>query len=149
MLSDKFKIEIPSHRTVLNNIRIHKEVSGAELSRLTKYQPSTLVYILRSLKKAGFIRVSRVGNLEGSAGKPPTLWSLNPGMGYILGVEVLPNEFRMTVLDFACNVIHQENQVGFNDLKADKTTRVTASFINRVINKLNLPPEKIFGVGVA
>ncbi|MBN2411700.1 ROK family transcriptional regulator [candidate division KSB1 bacterium] len=149
MLSELFHIEIPSHRIVLNTIRIYKEVSGAELSRLTKYQPSTLVYILRSLKKKGFIKVSRVGNLVGSAGKPPTLWSLNPEMGYILGVEILPNEFRITVLDFACHVIHQEHQVGFKDLKGDKTAKITVSLINDVIKKLNLPKEKIIGVGVA
>ncbi len=149
MIAKSFQIKIPSHKIVLNTIRCHKEISGAELSRITKYQPSTLVYILRSLQKAGFIKVSRVGTLPGSAGKPPTLWSLEPGKGYILGVEIIPYEFRITVIDFACKVVHQQHITELGDMYGEGTVATAAALIRETIEKLNLPREKIIGVGVA
>jgi len=149
MIAKSFQIKIPSHKIVLNTIRCHKEISGAELSRITKYQPSTLVYILRSLQKAGFIKVSRVGSLPGSAGKPPTLWSLEPDRGFIVGVELIPYEFRITVINFACQIIHQQHIVDLADMYGDKTAETAALLIKETIEKLVIPKEKLIGVGVA
>jgi len=149
MLVLPIRIKMHSHRKILNTIRIHKEISGAELARITKYQPSTVLYILRSLETDGFIEVSRIGSSLGSAGKPPTLWRLVADRGYIIGIEAIPGEIRTTVADFACNVVHQEIKKDIADFYGEQITLGIVEFVREIITKLNLSEDKIIGVGVA
>ena len=149
MVTLPIKIMMDSHRKILNTIRIHKEISGAELARITKYQPSTVLYILRSLEADGFIEISRIGSSLGSAGKPPTLWKLVGDRGYIIGIEVIPHEIRTTVVDFACNIVHQEIKKDIADFYGEQISSGIVKFVREIIEKLNLPKDKIIGVGVA
>ena len=143
MLPEPFKLKIASHRQILNTIRIHGEISAAELARVSKLQPSTLVYILRSLKEKGLIEVSRIGAQLGSAGKPPTLWRLVPTKGYIVGLEIIPNEMRATVIDFQGNIIHQEHQVGLDNQGPEKLLATISSFYKGLLKHLKIAKKDI------
>lgn len=145
----KIKFKTDSHREVLNLIRMHKEISGAELARLTDYQPSTVVYILRHLEDSGYIEVSRIGSSMGSAGKPPTLWKLVSDCGYIIGIEVLPEQIRVIVIDFANNIIHQEINKSFKDINYKKIISGFKDFIESLVDKLSIPKQKVVGIGIA
>jgi len=149
MVTLPIRIMMDSHRKILNTIRIHKEISGAELARITKYQPSTVLYILRSLETDGFIEVSRIGSSLGSAGKPPTLWKLVNDRGYIIGIEAIPDEIRTTVVDFACNIVHQEIKKDISNFYGEQITSGIVGFVREIITELNLSADKIIGVGVA
>lgn len=149
MLPEPYQLAIPSHRQILNTIRIQKEISGADLARLNNLQPSTLVYILRSLKAKGLIQVSRIGAQPGVAGKPPTLWQLAPDKGYIIGLEIIPNEVRATVINFQCAVVHQEHKIGLNNIGAKNLVSSTQIFTQELLEHLNLSRDEVIGVGVA
>lgn len=148
-LREPFQLKIASHRQVLNTIRIKKEISGADLARLNNLQPSTLVYILRSLKEKGLIEVSRIDNSSGITGKPPTLWRLVADKGYIVGLEIIPNETRSTVIDFSGKIIHQEHTIGLDNIGPDRLIPSINSFFRALLNHLDIPKRKIFGVGMA
>ncbi len=149
MLFDSYQLKIPSHRKVLNIIRLHKEISGAEIARLVGLQPSTLVYILRSLRQRQFIKISRIDTQQGVAGKPPTLWRLVPEKGFVIGLEVIPNEIRATVIDFACNIIYQNTSSSVQTVGKNALAQSIVSCINELIEKAKLPTEKIIGAGIA
>ena len=85
---DFYSLTENSHKQVLNIIRTHREVSGAEISRLTGLQPSTILYILRILDRKGFIAISRTGDSTQKGGKKPVLWKIRPDIGVMLGIEV-------------------------------------------------------------
>ncbi len=146
---DSYHLTIQSHREILNAIRIHREISGAELSRLTKYQPSTIVYILRALEKRGLIEISRISFAQGSAGKPPTLWRLVPNKGYIFGFELIPNELRSIIINFSGDVIEQEHKTGIEDLSSERIPCIVNEFCSELIDANKIPREKIIGAGVA
>ncbi len=148
MLPEVFQLKIKSHRQILDTIRIHGEISAAELARLNNLQPSTLVYILRSLKSKGLIEVSRISAQLGSAGKPPTLWRLVANKGYIIGLEIIPNEMRATVIDFSGKIIHQEHQVELDNIGPDKLLDSIQKFFEEVITHLKLSKNDILGIGV-
>jgi predicted NBD/HSP70 family sugar kinase len=148
MLPEMFQLKIKSHRQILDTIRIHGEISAAELARLNNLQPSTLVYILRSLKSKGLIEVSRISAQLGSAGKPPTLWRLVANKGYIIGLEIIPNEMRATVIDFSGKLIHQEHQVDIDNIGPDKLLESIQTFYKDVLAHLKLAKDDILGVGV-
>ncbi|MBN1465184.1 ROK family transcriptional regulator [candidate division KSB1 bacterium] len=148
MLPEPFRLQIPSHRQILNAIRIHKEISAADLARLSNLQPSTLVYILRALKEKKLIEVSRINGELRSAGKPPTLWRLVPETGYIIGLEIIPNEMRATVIDFSCNIIHQDHKAGFDNVGPEKLIAAVDSYFHQLTDDLQLAKKNIIGVGV-
>ena len=149
MLSDSYQLKIPSHRKVLNIIRLHTEISGAEIARLVGLQPSTLVYILRSLRQRQFIKISRIGTQQGGAGKPPTLWRLVPEKGYVIGLEVIPNEIRATVIDFACKTVFQDTSTFVQTVGKDNLAKSIVTCIRHLLEKVTLPTEKIIGAGIA
>ncbi|GAK60553.1 hypothetical protein U27_00450 [Candidatus Vecturithrix granuli] len=148
LLSSIFNIKIKSHRIVLNAIRQHKEISGAQLSRITQYQPSTLVYILRTLEKRGLIEVSRIGKSTSAGGKPPTLWRLVADKGYIIGLEIIPHKIRTTVVDFSSAIIYQHIDTLEKNINAEEDSFILAEFLQNTITKLNLPNSAIIGVGM-
>lgn len=148
MLPEPFQLKIQSHRQILDAIRIHGEISAAELARLNNLQPSTLVYILRSLKSKGLIEVSRISAQLGSAGKPPTLWRLVANKGYIIGLEIIPNEMRATVIDFSCKIIHQEHQVDVDNVGPENLLKSIQEFYIKVLAHLKLSKKDVLGVGV-
>lgn len=148
MLPQSFQLKIASHRQILNCIRLRGEISGAELARINHLQPSTLVYILRSLQKKGLIKISKQGAQLGTAGKPPTLWALVADKGYYVGLEVIPNEVRATVMDFAGGIVHQEHKK-MRNVGGDKLPRSIKDFLDAMIQRQKLEREKIIGVGVA
>lgn len=94
-----------SHRNVLNIIRSNEFISGAEIARKSGLQPSTIHYILHYLKEFGVIDVAHIGNSTKAGGKPPMLWKINGNTGYILGIELIKNNIRLVMLDFACKEI--------------------------------------------
>jgi len=145
----KIKFKTDSHREVLNLIRKHKEISGAELARLTNFQPSTVVYILRYLEKKGYIEVSRIGSSMGSAGKPPTLWKLVSDCGYIIGIEVIPDEIRVTVIDFANNVIHQKINKEYKNIRDKEIISIIDDLMQSLLSELSIPKQKVIGIGIA
>lgn len=148
LLSSLFNIKIKSHKIVLNAIRQHKEISGAQLSRITQYQPSTLVYILRTLEKRGLIEVSRIGKSTSAGGKPPTLWRLVADKGYIIGLEIIPHKIRTTVVDFSSKIIYQHIDALGKNINAEEDSFILAEFIQNTITKLHLPNSAIIGVGM-
>ncbi len=148
MLPEPFQLKIHSHRKILNTIRIHGEISAAELARLNNLQPSTLVYILRSLKAKGLIEVSRISAHLGSAGKPPTLWRLVSSKGYVIGLEIIPNEMRATVIDFSGKIVHQDHQVELDNVGPEKLLETIRQFYTQVLSHLKLSPKDILGIGV-
>ncbi len=142
-----FQLDIPSHRHVLNQLRIHGELSGAELARRVRLQPSTLVYILRSLKEKGFIRIARIDNSQARAGKPPTLWTLVPDIGYILGIEVIHGEIRGVIINFAGRVVERKILSDIKNTGRNALVDSLVQFVQTIGRSVSL--TKIIGIGVA
>lgn len=139
-------IKNDNQRVVLNLIRKNREISGAELSRITGQRRSSLAYTLKGLQDLGIIEISRIGESTSSGGKPPTLWKLTPNSGFFIGVEVTPFEIRTVVTDFASTVLYKDihkNLDSLEDLKG------LADFIDSRVEALNLERDKIIGVGLA
>lgn len=82
-----FELTVPSHRRIINLIRLHNGISGAELARLSGMQPSSLVYILRHLSALQLISQTKLYESTSRGGKHSLLWKIHPATGYLLGIE--------------------------------------------------------------
>ncbi|MDZ7721698.1 MAG: ROK family transcriptional regulator [candidate division KSB1 bacterium] len=149
MLFESYRFDIKSHQTVLNAIRVCPDLSGAEIARQVGLQSSTLVYILRSLRKRGFIQKSRGAPRKIAAGKPPTLWRLNPDRGYVIGIEVIPDELRTTVVDFSGRIVHQSITTPAPTVSGAELTHSLVGCINATLSGVHLQQDKLIGIGIA
>jgi len=147
-LPEQFQLDILSHRRVLNEIRMNGEISGANIARNLKLQPSTLVYILRALKKKKLVEVSRIGQQEATAGKPPTLWKLVNKAGFFIGAEVIQNEMRMSVLDFTGQICFQYIDNG-NPMQPAEIAPAISRFLMEGLQKAGIRTEQVIGAGIA
>jgi predicted NBD/HSP70 family sugar kinase len=141
------KISEDTNKLALRLIRDYGELSGAQISRLTGFQPSTVVYVLRRLNKAGLIEYSRTGKSTNKGGKPPVLWKINGSFGYVLGIEVLVDKIRYVLTDFS-GMITDQREIPFEDyLKNDRLTEAILNIILKVTEQYD--SDKILGVGIA
>lgn len=138
-----------SHKLVINVIRTHREISGAEISRITGFQPSTILYILRILDRKGFICISRTGDSTQKGGKKPVLWKIKPDIGLMLGIEVFSSKFRFVKIDFAGN-IHSQGEKSFPaKIGQDNTADALEQFIRDTLTKDELNAKSFLGIGIA
>ncbi len=138
-----------SHKLVINVIRTHREISGAEISRITGFQPSTILYILRILDRKGFICISRTGDSTQKGGKKPVLWKIKPDIGLMLGIEVFSSKFRFVKIDFAGN-IHSQGEKSFPAIIGqDNTADALEQFIRDTLTKDELNAKSFLGIGIA
>jgi predicted NBD/HSP70 family sugar kinase len=146
--ADFYSVTEKSHRIVLNLIRISKEISGAEIARITGFQPSTILYILRILDKKGFIDVSRTGSSTYRGGKKPVLWKIKAGTGKMLGIEVLKDKVRFVKLDFAGTLYEQGEKHLPEPFTPDNILSVLVSVINSLVDSDELSDKSFLGVGI-
>jgi len=146
--ADFYSLTEKSHRIVLNLIRISREISGAEIARITGFQPSTILYILRILDKKGFIDISRTGSSTDRGGKKPVLWKVKPGIGKMLGIEVLKDKIRFVKLDFAGILYDQGEKPLPVAFTPDNILSLLVSVINKLVTDEELNSKSFLGIGI-
>jgi|WetSurSiteA1Bulk_404760.scaffolds.fasta_scaffold05062_2 N-acetylglucosamine repressor len=146
--ADFYSLTENSHRLVLNLIRITGEISGAEIARNTGFQPSTILYVLRILDKKGFIDISRTGSSTERGGKKPVLWKIKPGIGRMLGVEVLRNKIRYVKLDFAGTLYEQGEKPLPAAFTEGNILETLATVIQDIMPNNELNSKSFLGIGI-
>jgi predicted NBD/HSP70 family sugar kinase len=146
--ADFYSLPEKSHRLVLNLIRISREISGAEIARNSGFQPSTILYILRILDKKGFIEISRTGSSTERGGKKPVLWKIRPGIGKMLGIEVLKKKVRYVKLDFAGTLYEQGEKMLRADITSENILVTLAAAIRDITPEEELKSRSFLGFGI-
>jgi len=138
-----------SHKLVINVIRTNKEISGAEISRITGFQPSTILYILRILDRKGFISVSRTGDSTQKGGKKPVLWKIKPDIGLMLRIEVISSKLRYVKIDFAGNIRSEGEKTLLVKMGQQNTVDELDDFIRETLTLEELHAKSFLGIGIA
>ncbi len=146
---DFYSLTENSHKQVLNLIRIHKEISGAELSRITGFQPSTILYILRFLDLKGFIAVSRTGDSTLKGGKKPVLWKIRSGIGTMLGIEVFKSKMRYVKIDFAGEISEQGEKSLAVVIDQENASHSLETLIREIVSERELNARSFLGISIA
>lgn len=149
MITGLFSLTENSHKQVLNLIRLCKEISGAELARLTNLRPSTVLYILRNLDEKGLIEISGTGESTTKGGKKPTLWKIKGNTGFVLGLEILVHKIRIVLAGFEGNFIEKGEHIPASRITDKNLVEELLKAISNIIEKFKLPADKIIGVGIA
>ena len=92
---------------VLNFIRSHKLISGAELAKKTGMRPSTISSLVKQLKAKGLIAISGKGQSTTRGGKRPTLWRLKYNSRFVIGVDLELGESTAVCMNLRGDIIER------------------------------------------
>lgn len=134
---------------VLNLVRMHPGISASEIQRATKLQMSTVSYTLRALKAQGVIQEIGYGDSTVQGGKPPLLWDLAPAYGQVIGIEFIPKEIRLVLLDFSTKVRFQQIYPVHLRRHDNHLEAELCRIITQVLTEQKIAPEHVLGVGVS
>jgi predicted NBD/HSP70 family sugar kinase len=88
-----------NERVVLQAVRLHGALPGAELARLTGLTAQTVSMITKSLIDDGYLR--KGVPVRGKVGQPSVPLSLEPGGAYSIGIKVGRRRLDTLLIDFS------------------------------------------------
>lgn len=118
--------------------------SRADLAVLTGLTPASITKLTKKLIDLDLLIESGVGVISG--GRPPILLDINPHAGYILGINLSPNEIKGVLTDVNGTILFRDNFILEN-----KGKKYILNNLFTLISSLmdNVSREKILGIGIA
>ena len=115
-----------------------KDFSGLSLPTTTK--------LINELVEQNILIES--GKRESSGGRPPSLFCLDSALGYIVGIELLINSFRFSIVNLNHELIYEYETDNFDINNREDAFNFVARIVPDLIHKKNIPDHKILGVGI-
>ena len=115
-----------------------KDFSGLSLPTATK--------LINELVEQGILIES--GKRESSGGRPPTLFCIDSSLGYIVGIELLINSFRFSIVNLNHELIYEYETDNFNINNREEAFNFVARTVPDLISKKGITESKILGVGI-
>ena len=126
-------------------LRRHGTLSRNDISRMTQLQGSTLSYIVRELLDKNIVRV--VGKRQSKVvGQKQVLLTLNPDLGWMLGVALRPGTATLVLLDAAGRRIDGMQMPVLSPLEALPEQLHAA--VTQWLDQRGTPGGKMLGLGV-
>ncbi len=129
---------------MLQLVRTHQGISRVELAALMSVAPSTIGIFVSRLLKENFLLENEVLRLK--RGRPRTALSLNPGGGYLLGVDIEANRIRAVCLDFREEIQDSVSISIRPDADVEEVLKLARDAVLRILPKNR---SRILGLGVA
>lgn len=78
--------------------------------------------------------IINVGKLEQREGRPPMLFSINPQVGYFIGIDIKQNYIRIGLIDFAGEIKSIKN-INYNYKNTQESLDELCSIINQFVRE--------------
>lgn len=115
-----------------------KDFSGLSLPTTTK--------LINELIELNILVES--GKKESSGGRPPSCYKLNSQLGYIVGVELLINSFRLSIVNLNHELIYEYETDNFDLNKREEALGFIIRTVPEMIYKKGITNNQILGVGI-
>ncbi|AEY68145.1 ROK family transcriptional regulator [Clostridium sp. BNL1100] len=133
--------------SLLELIRINKQVSKAELAQITGLSPTACGTIVTNLLDKGYIREAGIGTSKG--GRRPILYELTPGSYFSIGVDIDIDYIRFILMDITGQVEFRDKISCDFARAASESIRLMEEKIAEIIKNHNIGHERLLGVGVS
>jgi predicted NBD/HSP70 family sugar kinase len=118
-----------------------------EVGTVAGLSPATVSNLVAALVAEGV--VAEVGLEDSNGGRPRGLLQVNPGYGYVIGVDVGENEFLVELFDFALQPLARHTSVtDMTVLDPDDAVGHIVEGVEAVIAEAGVARTAILGVGV-
>ncbi len=116
---------------IFNYIRENEPISRIQISNDLKISPSAVSRVINRLMNGGF--VLEVEKLKTSSGKRPTLLKTKGDEGFVIGIDLGKEKFRLALADFKGRIINK--YTGFKINKDIDISEEIKSEIKSILNK--------------
>ncbi|ACL77718.1 ROK family protein [Ruminiclostridium cellulolyticum] len=133
--------------SLLELIRINKQVSKAGLAQITGLSPTACGTIVTNLLDKGYIREAGIGTSKG--GRRPILYELTPGSYFSIGVDIDIDYIRFILMDITGQVEFKDRISCDFARAASESIRLMEEKISEIIKIHNIEHDRLLGVGVS
>lgn len=138
---------LPKHLLrLLNLIYDQNQISRSQLAKRTGYSNFLVSKLTERLLKNGLI--CELGSGESSGGRRPALLSVNPRIGYLVGVHLGAINLRAVVTDLCGNVLTWHTDRSRVDQGPEKALQHLVSVVNGILKEAHVSHRKLLGLGI-
>lgn len=135
--NDKDSKNVALKSRIVNYFIMNGNSTNNDLAKELGLSVPTVAKIIGEMCEDGFI--DEYGKLETDEGRKPNLYGLNPNSGYFVGVDMVPDEVNIGVMNFRGDLIdldtiayHQQNTMeSLDELCNDVVSFIDKSKINK------------------
>lgn len=135
---------------VMDAIRRFGPISRVEIADRTDLSPTTVSAITALLLDDGLIIPRAIGAVRDSArGRPRVMLELNPGMAFVAGVKLAPDQITIATTNFRVDVMHTLSlPVRIDRQPANVIADLVEDGVRRSVSDAGLSMSRISGVCV-
>jgi predicted NBD/HSP70 family sugar kinase len=133
-------------RRIIKLLLQYQELSIPELCHFLELSIPTGTKLVEEFESQSLL--INAGKRESSGGRRPATYMLNPNIGYLFSIEILLNSLKINVLNLDRKSIFVYESNSFDIKNKKDSLDLIASLIPKIIKDLDLPFDKILGVGI-
>jgi predicted NBD/HSP70 family sugar kinase len=134
-------------RQILRLCILNDNYSIADLSRELNTSVPTVTKIIGELIEEGYMM--DMGKVGTSGGRRPSIFGLNAGAGYFIGVDIARQHFHVCITDFKGDVVSFIADIEFIlEARAD-SFKSLCRLVKEAVSEAGIPWEKVLSVGVS
>lgn len=131
---------------VLKIIRDKKEISRAEISKLTGLTPATVSSTAKRLIQMNLIKEKGSGSSSG--GRRPILLEVNREGAYVIGLDMGTTKLRFGIIDLYGNILKKDTKSFEETMTKDSMISFMKKSIYSLLSDEKIKIDKIVGIGI-
>lgn len=136
-----------SKKRVIAHLSSKGESTIPDLSELLNISIPKTKELLTTLLKQGLVKDS--GRKTEGIGRKATIYSLDPGSCYFLGVEIKKYTINIGLMSFNAELVDSSQDVPFTFLEASESLDAIIKELQKFLAKTSIPKDKIVGLGLS
>lgn len=133
-------------RKIIHLLFHHQELSIPELCQFLELSVPTGTKLVEEFEAQELL--IKAGKRESSGGRRPVAYRLGSNMGYVIGIELVSNAFRLAVFNLQRELVHEHESETFDLSDKNAALDFLKNIVPQVLRSQNIPSEKILGVGI-
>ena len=133
-------------RAVVDAVRRHGALTRADITRVTELSAQTVSNLVGELESQGLLVAGEPQKAK--RGQPARPYSLNPGGGFSIGIQVDYQMALATLVNLAGEEFVQVEQAISRPAPEDGVD-ILADMVDRLLEKAHVSRDQVFGIGVA
>lgn len=132
--------------SILNLFKTGNALSTADIQQYVELSKTTINNIINSLVECGILRSIGKGQSTNEGGKRPMLYELNEKHAFCVTVMSHEGGCILYITDMKLNILCRESFEYGGNLSYEETIRRTADEIMKVLEKMEIPTGKVYGI---
>jgi predicted NBD/HSP70 family sugar kinase len=133
-------------KQIIKSLLQEQEQTIPELCTQFKWSIPTGTKLVQELVKKKILLAK--GKRDSSGGRRPDVYTLNGNMGYVIGIELLAQSFKLTIVNLNHDIVYEYEEHKFDITKEEEALQFLKTVVPATIKQQKIAKEKIIGVGI-